>query len=52
MVKSPKTGRELKPSRVYYGPKWLSHLVHGRPDDESDDEDAKSSGIFSWFSSD
>lgn len=49
MVKSPKSGRELKPSRVYLGPKWLSHLVHGKPDDEVNDEDADSNGIFARF---
>jgi hypothetical protein len=42
MVKSPKSGRELGPSRVYFGPKWLAHLVHGRPDDESDEIEADS----------
>lgn len=40
MVKSPKSGRELGPSKVYFGPKWLVHLVHGRPEERSDDEDA------------
>lgn len=37
-VTSPKSGRELGPSRVYLGPKWLTHLVHGKPDDEPDEE--------------
>lgn len=41
MVKSPKSGRELKGQRGYKGPRWLSKLVRKlgtNPEDEQPDQ--------------
>lgn len=37
MVRSPKSGRELKSARSYKGPKWLADAVSSDGEKESDD---------------